>query len=94
MRFSSYSQFLTVFQCEKSWTKSKRQALWNLFRRFIMFNVFRMRFVKDSDNCLSVRILGMTFAYYKGEPVLMTDGIFQEIEGKREFGESIRPQET
>ena len=94
MRFTSISQFLIILKCEKEWTKNNWKAFWNVFRKFIMFNIFRMRFVKDSENCLAIRILGMTFAYYKAEPVLMTDGIFHEITGKREFGESIRPIEN
>lgn len=93
MRLNSISEICVTLKNERAWAGTL-QALWNMFRRFIMFNVFRMRFVRDSENCLAVRILGMTFSYYKGEPVLMyNDPKFTEITRKREFGESIRSKE-
>lgn len=73
-------------------TKSvKYNQFLNWLRQFIMFNIFHMRFIKDWEGCFGVRILGMTFSYYKDTvPVLMKDRPeFTEV-GFREFGDSIR----
>jgi hypothetical protein len=92
MRLSLFSECRIMFKNEKAWY-GNLAALWILFCKFIMFKIFRMRFVKDVDNCLAVRILGMTFSYYKdATPVLMySNPKFTEIKF-REFGESIRPE--
>ena len=65
--------------------------LWSRIREFLMFKIFRMRFIKDCEGCFGVRILGMTFSYYKDTiPVLMDEKPdFTEVKF-REFGDSIR----
>lgn len=90
MRSKSFPEICVILKNERAWYGNMK-AFWNFIRKFIVLNVLRMRFVKDSDACLAVRILGMTFAYYKAEPVLMSDGLYSEIERKREFGEVIKP---
>ena len=61
---------------------------------FIFCRVLRARWIKDSENCLGLRIAGVNLIYYKWpDPTVSVEPGWSFAE-KREFGESIRPQES